>query len=332
MLAQSMSAIQCRGYGGPEVLFWTESPMPSFEAGDVLIKVTAAGVNRADILQRQGKYPPPKGASHIMGMEVSGEVIAVGRDVKRWMVSDKVCALLSGGGYAEYVVAPEGQCLPVPSNLSMIEAASLIETIITVWANVFETAALKPKETILLHGGSSGIGITAIQLVKLFGAYIFVTAGNDEKCMACQSLGADLAINYHDDDFVSAVLSETNKRGVDVVLDMIGGDYVARNLSVLAPFGRHVSIATQKGSSITVDMRTIMQKQLMLTGSTLRARSAEEKARLVGEVEKNVWPLVLSGKFKPLIYMAVPINNAAEAHKVMESSQHIGKIILEVAA
>ncbi len=326
-----MYAILCRGYGGPEVLAWVESPMPIMGVGEVLIKVAAAGVNRADILQRQGKYPPPEGASHIMGMEVSGEVVATAPDVQRWKVGDKVCALLSGGGYAEYVAAPEGQCLPLPQNISMIEAASLMETIVTVWANVFETAGLRKDETILVHGGSSGIGITAIQLAKIFGAKIFVTAGNDEKCFACQSLGADLAINYHDEDFVSAIMTATNKRGVDVVLDMIGGDYVTRNLSVLAPFGRHVSIATQKGSSVTVDMRQIMQKRLTLTGSTLRARPGEEKARLVREVEQNIWPLVEEKRFKSLIYQVVPIKNASEAHKVMESSAHIGKIILEVA-
>lgn len=326
-----MKAILCRGYGEPEVMDWVESPMPEPADDEVLIKVSCAGVNRADLLQRQGKYPPPDGASHIIGMEVSGEVAAIGINVKRWKLGDKVCALLSGGGYAEFAVAHETHCLPVPENISMVEAASLIETIATVWANVFQTAGLETGETILVHGGSSGIGTTAIQLAKIFGAIIFVTAGSDEKCMACEELGADLAINYRAEDFVAAIRTATNNYGVDVVLDMIGGDYVPRNLSVLAPFGRHVSIATQKGKDILIDMRQIMMKRLTLTGSTLRSRSTEEKGLLVHEIEEKIWPYVISGRFKSLIYKALPIKNAAEAHKLMESSQHIGKIVLEVS-
>jgi len=327
-----MHAMLCSSPGGPDVLQWAEAPMPILATGDVLIKVAAAGLNRADLLQRQGKYPPPPGASPIIGMEVSGAIAALGPNVKRWKVGDKVCALLSGGGYAEYVAVPEGQCLPAPANLSLTEAAALPECIVTVWANVFEIAALKPGETILVHGGSSGIGTTAIQMAKILGAKIFVTVGSEAKAEACRKLGVDLVINYKTEDFAAAVLSATNNCGVDIVLDMVGGDYLARNLSALAPFGRHVSIATQQGSKANVDLRPIMQKRLIVTGSTLRGRAAEEKARLVQEVEAKVWPWVISGQLKPLIYKVFPIKNATEAHKVMETGAHIGKIVLEVAA
>jgi NADPH2:quinone reductase len=321
----------CPNPGGPDVLQWAEAPTPQPQENEVLIRVMAAGINRADLLQRQGKYPPPPGASPIIGMEVAGEIAVTGNKVSRWKVGDKICALLTGGGYAEYAVAPEGQCLPAPPNLSMAEAAALPEAIVTVWANLFETAALKSGETALVHGGSSGIGTTAIQMVKLSGAKIFVTAGSDEKCAACKKLGADLAINYKKEDFVAVIERETSGRGADAVLDMVGGDYVLRNLAALAPFGRHVSIAAQQGRQATIDIALVMQKRLVITGSTLRARSKEEKARLMHDVEKNIWPWVISGAFKPLIYKVYPIKNAAEAHKVMESGAHIGKIVLEVA-
>jgi putative PIG3 family NAD(P)H quinone oxidoreductase len=264
-------------------------------------------------------------------MEIAGEVVAVGGNVRRWKVGDRLCALLSGGGYAQYATAHEGLCLAIPPHLSMVEAAVLPEAIVTVWANVFETAGLSPGETILVHGGASGIGTTAIQMVKLHGAKIFVTAATDEKISACRKLGADLAINYKTEDFVSVVDRETAGRGVDVVLDMVGGDYIVRNLACLAQHGRHVSIATQKGREATIDLRLVMQKQLTLTGSTLRGRNVGQKARLVREVEGKVWPWVTSGAFKPLIYMVYPIKNAAGAHKMMESGAHIGKIALEVA-
>lgn len=310
---------------------WLEQPMPVPQAGDVLIKVAAAGINRADILQRQGKYPPPPGCSDIIGLEVSGEVVALGPMTSRWKIGDKICALLSDGGYAEYVAVSERQCLPVPPDLSLIEAAALPEAVTTVWANLFEAAALKPHESVLVHGGTSGIGSTAIQMVKLFGAKIFVTAGSEEKCAACCAIGADLAVNYKTEDFVAVIEKATGGRGIDVVLDIVGGDYVARNLSILAPGGRHVSIATQGGRQASIDIGQVMRKKLMLTGSTLRHRPSAEKARLLAQIEAKIWPNVLSGNLKPLIYNVFPIKNAAAAHKVMESGAHIGKIVLEVA-
>lgn len=329
-LDSTMYAIECREAGGPENMAWVKHPVPALAADEVLIKVAAAGVNRADCLQRQGRYPPPEGASSIMGLEAAGRIVAIGPDVKAWKVGDDVCALLSGGGYAEYVTVPEGQCISKPVCLSWVEAAALLECMVTVWANIFETGALKPDEIVLVHGGSSGIGTTAIQLVKLFGAQIFITAGNDEKCAACDTLGANLSINYKAHDFVGVIERATKGRGVDIVLDILGGDYVNRNLMVLAPLGRHISIAIQQGKHATLDMRAIIQKRLILTGSTLRSRSKQEKARLVSAVAKKIWPWVEQGSFKPLIYKVLPIKNVGEAHKVMESSQHIGKIALEV--
>lgn len=327
-----MHAIICPEFGPPDVLRWEKADTPQPKVGEILIKISYAGLNRADLMQRQGKYPPPEGASSIMGMEVSGEVAAVGTGVQRWKIGDKVCALLSGGGYAEFATAPEGQCLPIPANLSLREAAALPEALATVWANVFESGGLKAGESVLVHGGSSGIGTTAIQMAKLFGAKIFVTVGNEEKAEACRRLGADLVINYQTNDFVAEVENATGKRGVDVVLDMVGGDYVNRNLSVLAPHGRHVSIATQKGRMANVDIGLLMRKRAILTGSTLRGRSIEEKSRIIAEIEKKVWPWVAEGKLKSLVYKSYPIKNAAEAHKMMESGAHIGKIALEVVS
>jgi putative PIG3 family NAD(P)H quinone oxidoreductase len=323
--------IKCWSAGGPEVLHWAEHTMPVPAADEVLIRVAAVGVNRADILQRQGKYPPPFGASEILGLEVAGTIVALGTKVRRWKTGDRVCALLAGGGYAEYVAVPETHCLPVPPNLSLTEAAALPEAVVTVWANVFEMASLQPGETILVHGGSSGIGTMAIRLVKAHGARIFVTVGNDEKAAACRKLGADLAIDYKNEDFVEVIARTTAGQGVNVVLDMIGGEYLARNLAVLAPYGRHVSIATQKGRMATVDIAEIMQKRLIVTGSTLRPRPADEKGRLIREVEAKIWPKVLSGDINPLIYRVFQIKKVSEAHKMMESSAHIGKIVLEVA-
>jgi len=297
---------------------------------EVLIKIYAAGVNRADILQRQGKYPPPPGSSDIIGMEVSGEVVVVGKDVRRWKVGDKVCALLSGGGYAEYARVSEDHCLPVPLGLSMLEAAALPEALMTVWANIFEAGALQANETTLVHGGSSGIGTIAIQMVKLLGSKIFVTVGNEDKAEACRQLGADFVINYNKEDFVEALRRQTLGQGVDVILDMVGGDYLGRNLSILRPQGRHVSIAFQSGRMASVDLFEIMRKRLVLTGSTLRSRVKEEKTRLIREIETKIWPFVALRKLKPLIYRVFPIKDTAEAHKVMESGVHIGKIVLEV--
>jgi NADPH2:quinone reductase len=327
-----MHAITCIRFGSPDVMRWDEVPTPQPAAGEVLIKVAAAGLNRADLLQRQGKYPPPKGVSDIMGMEVSGEIVACGEKTSRWRIGDKVCALMSGGGYAEYVAVPEAQCLPVSPNLTLRDAAALPEAVVTVWANLFEAGGLQAGDTALVHGGSSGIGTTAIQMAKLSGSKIFVTVGSDEKAEACRKLGADLAINYKTGDFVDAVLRATNGQGVNVVLDMVGGDYLNRNLTVLAPFGRHVSIATQQNRMAEVDIRLVMQKRLIISGSTLRARPTDEKARLVAEIEKKVWPWVISGQLKPLISQSYPIKNAAEAHKMMESGAHIGKIVLEVTS
>lgn len=323
-----MFAIHCDMFGGPEVMAWRETPAPLPGAGDVLIKVHAAGLNRADLLQRQGKYPPPEGASPILGLEVAGEITGVGSDVKRWKTGDKVCALLAGGGYAEYAVASAAHCLPVPENLSMTEAAVLPEAVATVWTNVFEAGRLQPNETLFVHGGSSGIGTTAIRLAKLHGARVVVTAGSDEKAAACLRLGADIAINYKTHDFVEEVTRQTGN--VNVVLDMLGGDSINRNLQILAPMGRHISIATQQGRTASVDLRLVMMKRLWLTGSTLRARSDAEKARLIAEIEVKAWPWVREGQLKPLIFKTWPIKNAAEAHKVMESSAHIGKMALEV--
>jgi putative PIG3 family NAD(P)H quinone oxidoreductase len=331
-LSATCYAIECRSAGGPEIMQWSQIPMPVPGTGEVLLKVAYAGINNADLLQRRGKYPPPPGASPILGMEASGEVAALGKNATRWKVGDKVCGLLAGGGYAEYVTVPEGQFLPLPPGISLNEAAALPEAIFTVWANVFEAGALRPGETVLVHGGAGGIGSTAIQMIKAFGAKVFTTVSTAQKAEACRKLGADCIINYKEDDFVEAVLCETGKKGVDVVLDILGGDAVSRNLSVLAAHGRHVSIATQMGATAQIDIRDIMKRRYTLTGSTLRGRTKEEKARLAGEIEAKVWPWVAAGRVKPLIYKTLPIKNAAEAHKVMESSAHIGKITLEVAS
>ena len=325
-----MYAITCPAFGPADVMQWAEIPTPQPLAGEVLIKVSAAGINRADLLQRQGKYPPPTGASDILGLEVSGEIVALGNGATKWKIGDKVCVLLSGGGYAEYVAVPEGQCLPVPVNLSMIEAAALPEALVTIYANVFETAGLKAGETLLLHGGGSGIGTTAIQMAKIHGAKVIATVGSEEKAEACRKLGADKVINYKTEDFVTATMDATNGQGVNVVLDMISGDYVNRNLSLLAPFGRHISIATQQSKMATIDIGLVMRKRLVVTGSTLRARPAEEKARLVEEVRQKWWGAVTEKRLKPVICQSYPIKKAAEAHKMMESGQHIGKIVLEM--
>lgn len=330
VLSSTMYAIQCLETGKPEDMIWVKHPMPSVANDEVLVQVAAAGVNRADCLQRQGRYPPPEGASSIVGLEISGRIVAVGEAVTSWRIGDDICALLSGGGYAEYVAVPQGQCLPKPPHMSWAEAAVLPECLATVWSNVFEIGDLKPNEIALIHGGTSGIGTMAIQMIKLFGAQVFVTARSDEKCAACDALGANLSINYKVHDFVSVIEHATKGRGVNVVLDMVGGDYVNRNLLVLAPLGRHVSIAFLQGRHATLDMRAIIQKRLTVTGSTLRARTKAEKAKLVASVTEKVWPWVVQGHLKPLIYNVWPIKNALEAHKVMESGQHIGKMALEV--
>ena len=316
--------------GGPEAMVIKEGEPPDPGKGEVLIKVYAAGVNRPDVMQRQGLYPPPPGASLILGLEVAGEVVATGNDVSDWSVSDRVCALTNGGGYAQYVAVPTGQCLPVPAGLSMEEAAALPETFFTVWANVFDLAKLKPGEGFLVHGGSSGIGTTAIQMAKSLGSRVFTTAGNAEKCAACQRLGADVAVNYHKQDYVEELREVTNGQGVDVILDIVGGDYVARNLELAAMDGRIVSLSFIKGSRVEIDMMHVLLKRLIITGSTLRPRPAEVKASIAGKLRAQIWPLIESREIKPLIAARFPLADAAEAHKLMESSKHIGRIILTV--
>ena len=323
-----MKAISIRESGGPEVLALVDLPRPEAGSGQILIKVVAAGVNRPDILQRQGGYPPPAGAPLTPGLEVAGEVVALGQGVSRFRLGDKVCALVPGGGYADYAVVAEDNALPVPDGLSMIEAAAIPETYFTVWTNVFQRGALKAGERILIHGGSSGIGTTAIQLAKAFGAFVIVTAGSDEKCKQCLALGADLAINYRTQDFVI----EMEKGGLkaDVILDMVGGDYVARNLKVAALNGRIVQIAFQQGSKIEADFLAIMLKRLTFTGSTLRPRTVAEKALIARELEEKVWPLLAAGTCLPQIYKTFPLGDAVKAHRLMESSAHVGKIVLTV--
>lgn len=301
-------------------LHTTKRPKPTPGPGEVLIRVQAAGVNRPDILQRLGKYPPPPGITDIPGLEVAGI---------REDTGEAVCALLSGGGYAEYAVAPEVQCLPVPENLSMEEAAALPECVFTVWNNLFLRGLLKNGETVLIHGGASGIGTTAIQMAKAFGARVIVTAGTEDKCTACRKLGADLAVNYKTSDFVDEVKKFCG--GVDVVLDMVGGDYVPRSIEIMNPDGRHVSIAYLNGAKAEVHIPAIMQKRLTLTGSTLRARPAEEKAALARDIKEIVWPLIGAGKIRPVIFKTFPLAEAAAAHEALEKGDHVGKIVLEVA-
>jgi NADPH2:quinone reductase len=326
-----MRFINISEHGGPDVMEIKEGEAPDPGKGEVLIRVHAAGVNRPDVMQRQGLYPPPPGASPILGLEVSGEVVATGNDVSAWSVSDRVCALTNGGGYAEYVAVPAGQCLPVPVGLPVEEAAALPETFFTVWANVFDRARLKPGERFLVHGGSSGIGTTAIQMAKSLGSKVFTTAGSAEKCAACQRLGADVAVNYTEQDYVKVLNEATDGQGVDVILDMVGGDYVARNLELAAEDGRIVSISFLKGSRVEIDMMHILRKRLNITGSTLRPRSVEAKAGIAEKLRAQIWPLIESREIKPLIAARFPLADAAESHKLMESSKHIGKIILTVA-
>ena len=289
-----------------------------------MIRVAAAGVNRPDVFQRKGLYPPPPGASPILGLEVSGEIVTVGNEVSRWHIGDQVCALVSGGGYAEYCLAPAVQCLPIPRGFSLVQAAALPETFFTVWTNVFDRGQLKAGERILIHGGSSGIGTTAIQLAHAFGAYVVVTAGSKDKCDACLALGANLAINYREQDFVEAATP------VNLILDMVGGSYFARNLKCLAPEGSLVQIATLEGNRVELDLHTMMQRRISITGSTLRPRSTEEKGAIAQALETHVWPLLNAGKIKPLIYRTFPLAEFEAAHALMESSEHIGKIVLTV--
>ncbi len=324
----TMQAIEIAEAGGPEVLRITDFPVPEPGDGEVLIKVMAAGVNRPDVMQRLGLYPPPPGAPDIPGLEVAGTVAALGPNASGVQEGDAVCALVIGGGYAEYCVAPASLCLAVPEALSTVQAAAIPETFFTVWTNVFDRGRLTSGESLLVHGGSSGIGTTAIQLAKAFGSTVYVTAGSEEKCQACLELGADAAINYRDEDFVERISELTNERGVDVILDMIGGDYLSRNLKSLAVEGRIVQIALQGGPKVEMNLLPIMLKRLTLTGSTLRPRTVAQKAMIAHSLREKVWPLVESGKVRPIIHATFPLAQASEAHRMMESSQHIGKIVL----
>jgi NADPH2:quinone reductase len=328
--AQKMKFIEVLSPGGPEVMHIAEGPPPVPAPGQVLIKVAAAGVNRADILQRTGAYPPPPGASAILGLEVAGEIVMVTRDCGILQAGDKVCALLSGGGYAGYVVADAASCLPIPAGLSLIEAASLPEAYFTVWSNVLDRAGLTAGETFLVHGGSSGIGSAAIQLARASGARVFATAGSDEKCRFCLALGADLAFNYRTRDFVTGCLEATGGCGVDVILDMVGGDYLNRNIQAAAEDGRIIMIAGIKGYKTEVDLLAVLRKRVLLTGSTLRSRPAEFKRIIAGKLLTQVWPMLESGVIKPVVYRAFPLDQAADAHRLMESSKHMGKIMLTV--
>lgn len=316
--------------GDADVLRLAERDLPEVGAGEVLIRVAYAGVNRPDVLQRAGSYPPPRGASPHLGLEVAGVVAAVGQGVPEWQKGDRVCALVNGGGYAEYVAAPAGQVLPVPAGLSMAQAAALPETVLTVWANVVERGRLQTGETLLVHGGTSGIGVAAIQIAKALGARVFCTVGTPEKAGAAQKLGADAAIDYRRRDFMVEVSKLTGGRGVDVILDMVGGPYIERNLRSLALEGRLVQIAFMQTAKVEVDWMPLMLRRLTFTGSTLRARSAEEKARLSRAVQDNVWPMVEDGRVQAVIDRVFPLDSAAEAHRRMESSDHIGKILLAV--
>jgi NADPH2:quinone reductase len=326
-----MKAIEIASYGAPDVLRLVERPTPSVGAGEVLIRVSASGVNRPDVLQRKGHYPVPPGASDLPGLEVAGVIIDGDIEAMRaagFKPGDRVCALVAGGGYAEQCTAPVGQCLPVPGSLSDVEAASLPETFFTVWSNVFDRGGLKPGESLLVQGGTSGIGVTAIQVAKAVGATVIATAGSDEKCDACRVLGADHAINYRSQDFAAEVLRITSKRGVDVVLDMVAGDYVARELSCLAEDGRLVIIAVQGGAEARIDAATVMRKRLTVTGSTLRSRPVAFKAAIAQSLRAKVWPWLSSGEVKPVVFTTFPAVQAAQAHMLMESNEHIGKIVL----
>ncbi|WP_183563721.1 NAD(P)H-quinone oxidoreductase [Mucilaginibacter sp. SP1R1] len=324
-----MKAVVITQPGEPSVLQMAERPTPTCATTEVLIKVAAAGVNRPDIKQREGKYPPPANTvQDIPGLEIAGTVVETGPAVTQWKIGDRVCALVAGGGYAEYCTAPQEQCLPIPGNLSFIEAASLPETFFTVWSNVFDRGALKNHETLLVHGGSSGIGVTAIQMAKALGHKVYVTAGSDEKCRFCEQLGAAKAINYKTENFRQVIEQQTDGKGVDVILDMIGGDYTPDNIHSLAVEGRLVLINTMKGKDVQADLSQVMMKRLTITGSTLRARDAGFKGKIAQNLQKNIWPLLASGAIKPVIHAVFKPGEAAKAHELMESSAHIGKIML----
>ncbi|WP_342358641.1 NAD(P)H-quinone oxidoreductase [Terrarubrum flagellatum] len=329
-LPQTMTAVGVARPGPPDALKPESRPLPVPKEGEILVKVAAAGVNRPDVLQRKGGYPPPPGASDIPGLEIAGEIVAAGPGAHRYSIGDEVCALIAGGGYAEYAVVHQDNALPIPAGMTLVEAAALPETYFTVWTNVFERGRLQSGETFMVHGGSSGIGTTAILLAKAFDARVIATAGSDEKAEACRKLGADLAVNYRTQDFVAETKTFTAGKGVDVILDMVGGSYIQRNLEAAAQEGRVVQIAFQEGSKVQVDLLRVMLKRLTLTGSTLRIRSVAEKATIAQALEEKVWPLLSSGRCRPLIHATFPLREAAAAHALMESSAHIGKIVLTV--
>ena len=328
VIPDTMAVVEIRSFGAASNLSMGERPVPSPSKDQVLVRVAAAGVNRADLMQRQGHYPPPPGASDVLGLEVSGTVTGVGSNVSSWAVGDRVCGLVTGGGYAQYCVIPEVQCLPVPEGVDLIDAAALPEAAFTVWTNVFERGRLKTGETILVHGGSSGIGTTAIQLACLSGARVFATAGLSVKCDKCEQLGADLTVNYRDEDFVEVINRVTEGRGVDVILDLVGGAYLQRNLESLAVEGRLVLIGLMGGIRAEVNLATVMSRRLIITGSTLRSRSVEEKGTIAAAVRKHVWPHVAEKRFIPVVDRKFPLMDASAAHTRMEASTHIGKLLL----
>ena len=330
-IPQSMNYIQIEKHGDPEVLKLHSMPVPEPGPGEVLIKVAAAGVNRPDMMQRKGLYPPPPGATDVPGLEVSGTVVSVGQNVSKPPINSEVCALVTCGGYAEYCLAAASICLPVPEKISLVNAAGIPETFFTVWTNVFKRGQLKAGESLLVHGGSSGIGTTAIQLGKAFGATVYTTAGTSDKCEFCNNLGADAAINYIEQDFSEEIKRLTEGKGVNVILDMVGGPYFPKNIGLLADEGRLVQIALMQGSKAEVDFRSLLLKRVTLTGSTLRPRSVEEKTKIAQALQKNVWPLLESGAIRPIIHETFPLKQASEAHRLMESSAHIGKILLKPA-
>lgn len=322
-----MKAIEIAGPGGPEVLRLIERPTPQPQAGEVLVRVEAAGVNRPDIMQRQGKYPPPPGASDIPGLEIAGTIVSGGN---RWSEGDTVCALVAGGGYAEFCAVPAQQCLPIPTGMTLIAAAAIPETYFTVWTNLFQRGRLQPGERVLVHGGTSGIGSTAIQLAHAFGAIVYATAGTEEKCAACTKLGADVAINHKREDFVERVRSETGGRGVDIILDIIGGDYLGRNIDALAMEGRLVQVGTMGGARAQINLAPLLQRRLTLTGSTLRPRTPDQKGMIARELEARVWPLLAEGRVAPAVHRTFPLADAADAHRLLEAGDVIGKLVLVV--
>ena len=330
-MSDSMNFVAHGAGGAPQVMHLSQMPVPKPAATEVLIKVAYAGVNRPDCLQRSGRYPPPPGASPILGLEASGQVVALGEGVTRWKQGDWVCGLANGGAYAEYVCIPQGQVLPLPPGLSLLQAAALPENYFTVWTNVFQRGNLQAGETFLVHGGSSGIGLTAIQLAKAFGARVICTVGNEEKIRACLAAGADLAINYRTQDFAKEVMDATDQKGVNIILDMVGGDYMQRNINCLSVDGRLVQIAFLQPSKTEVDWIGLMVKRLTFTGSTLRPRTAADKAQMANELHEKVWPLLQQGKCLPVVHQVFDLREATQAHELMESSTHIGKIMLKVA-